>query len=112
MLSKDKRLNLKTDFKWAVSGKVIDTKFAKLYIRVGENTTARIGIASSSKTFKKATDRNRARRLISEAFQSTFSSLPPTINILALPKVGILDVKSGSVLMELTEKLKDAKIIN
>ena len=112
MLPKSSRLNLKKDFKWAVSGKVVDTKFAKLYLKVGENEFPKIGITSSSKTFKKASDRNRARRLISEAFQSIFHFLPSNINILALPKAPILGVKSGDVLIELTERLKDVKIIN
>ena len=112
MLPKPARLNLKKDFKWVASGKPLDTKFAKLFFRMGENQTPRIGIASSSKTFKKATDRNRARRLISAALQSIFYYLPSNINILALPKQAALSVKSGDILLELTEKLKDAKIIN
>lgn len=112
MLSKTFRLNLKKDFKWVVSGKLVDTKFAKLYLKVGENEAPRIGIASSSKTFKKSTERNRARRLVSEAFQSIIHHLPSTINILVLPKAPILGVKSGDVLLDLTEKLKHAKIIN
>ena len=112
MLSKEKRLNLKKDFKWAVSGKLIDTKFAKLYLKVGENTFPRVGIASSSKTFKKATERNKARRLISASLESLYSLLPPTMNILALPKIGVLGVKSGDVLFDLQEKLKDAKVIS
>lgn len=115
MLSKTSRLNLKKDFKWVASGKPLDTKFAKLFLRLGDsstNTGPRVGIASSSKTFKKATERNRARRLVSAAFESLYQSLPATINIVVLPKVQILGVKSGDVLLDLTEKLKDAKIIS
>ena len=112
MLSKKKRLNLKKDFKWAVSGKPIDTKFAKLFIKMGENQTPRVGIASSSKTFKKAVERNRARRLVSSALEVLYSQLPTTINILALPKHSVLGVKSGNVLLDLEESLKNAKIID
>lgn len=112
MLPKPLRLNLKKDFKWVVSGKAIETKFAKLFLRVGDNELPRIGIASSSKTFKKANERNRARRLISAAFESLYQGLPKTINIVALPKSGVLSVKSGDVLLDLEGKLKDAKIIN
>lgn len=112
MLSKTSRLNLKKDFKWVASGKPLDTKFAKLFIKLGENQIPRVGIANSSKTFKKATERNRAMRLISTAFQALYNQLPNTINIVALPKQGVLGVKSGDVLLDLTEKLKDAKIID
>ena len=116
MLPKTSRLNLKKDFKWMISGKPLDTKFAKLFLRLGENQTPMVGIASSSKTFKKATERNRARRLLPAAFESLYRTLTPTINIVALPKATILGVKSSDVLLDLQEKLgsyiKNAKIID
>ncbi len=111
MLPKSQRLNLKTDFKWVASGKKIESKFAKLFIKTGDNAFPRIGIAVSSKYFKKATDRNRARRLVSQALQTTYYQLPTTINIVALPKTGILEVKSADVLADLAESLKNAKVI-
>ena len=106
MLSKDKRLNLKKDFKWAASGKKTETKFLKLFIKMGDNKHPRVGIATSSKAFKKSTQRNRAKRLASVAFESLYSRLPKTANILVLPKVGILEVKSSDVLLDLEEGLK------
>ncbi len=113
MLPKSQRLNLKKDFKWVTAGgKAVDTKFLKLFIIMGENTQPRIGIALSSKNFKKATERNRAKRLTSAAFEPLYGDLPVNINIVALPKTGILGVKSGDVLMDLEDKLKNEKIIN
>lgn len=112
MLPKSRRLNLKTDFKWVASGRRKDTKFVTVFIRIGENTETRVGIATSSKTFKKAHDRNRARRITAAAFESLYNSLPNNINIVALPKAGIALVKSGDVLLDLEESLKDAKIID
>ncbi len=112
MLSKDSRLNLKTDFKRLISGKVIDTKYAKLYIRMSDEEKIKVGIATSSKIFKKAVDRNRARRLISAAIEELYKRLPSSINILALPKVSILSVKSGEVLSNLEEALINGKIIS
>ncbi len=113
MLSKDKRLNLKKDFKWVASGgKSIDTKFTKLFVRIGDNSQAKVGIAVSAKNFKKANDRNRARRLASAAFESLYLSLPKNVNIVALPKAIVTGVKTGDVLLDLEEKLKDEKIIS
>ena len=112
MLPKEKRLNLKKDFKWVAAGKKIDAKFAKLFSRIGDNTNPRIGIAVSSALFKKAVERNRARRLISAALEPLYVKLPKSINIIALPKQTILNLKSGDVLLDLAEKLKDEKIIN
>lgn len=110
MLPKSKRLNLKTDFKWVSSGKKIETKYMKLFLKTGENPPAggpRIGIAVSSQVFKKATQRNRAKRLVSASFESTIHNLPTTVSIVALPKAGILDVKSSDVLSDLKNALKD-----
>jgi len=112
MLPKLKRLNLKKDFKWVVSGKKIDSKYAKLFIRIGDNLNPRIGIAVASSLFKKATERNRARRLISAALEPLYEKLPKSINIVALPKAIIDKVKSGDVLLDLESKLKHEKIIS
>ncbi len=112
MLPKEKRLNLKYDFKWVAAGKPLDTKFVKLFIRLGDNQNPKIGISASSKNFKEAHQRNQARRLLSAAFEALYLNLPPAINIVALPKAPILGVKSGDVLLDLQERLKDEKIIN
>lgn len=111
MLPKSQRLNLKKDFKWAASGKKLETKYAKFFVRFGENQFPRIGIAVSSKVFKNATDRNRAKRLISAAVESLYSSLPNSINIVALPKHGVIEVKSGLVLLDLEEALKNKDLL-
>ncbi len=112
MLPKSKRLNLKKDFKRIASGKKIETKYLKLFIKHADNKSPKIGIAVSSESFKKATQRNRAKRLVSYAFQSTYYQLPTTINIVALPKSSILGVKSADVLLDLEKALKDAKVLN
>ena len=112
MLPKPKRLNLKKDFKWVAAGKKLETKYLRLFFREGINPFPRIGIAASSKFFKKAHERNRARKLTSAAFEAHYSLLPLHLNIVALPKQGILDVKSGTVFSDLELSLKDAKIID
>ncbi|MBI2600100.1 ribonuclease P protein component [Candidatus Daviesbacteria bacterium] len=111
MLSKDKRLNLKTDFKWVATGDKVETKFAKLFVKNGQNAQARLGIALSGKSFNKANERNRARRLMSKGFEGLYDKLPKDINIIALPKHAILEVKSQEVLSDLEEGLKKAEII-
>lgn len=112
MLAKSKRLNLKRDFKWVASGKKIETKFAKLFIRIGDNEFPKVGIALSSSLFKRATERNKARRVLSAALESLYSKLPQSINIVALPKPGILKVKSADVFLDLETVLRNEKIIH
>lgn len=115
MLARSKRLNLKKDFKWVAQGKKIDTQFAKLFIRFGDPSASpapRVGIAVSSSLFKKATARNRARRLVSAALETLYPSFPQSINIIALPKYRVLEVKSADVLKDLEKVLKGEKIIS
>lgn len=112
MLPKSQRLNLKKDFKWVATGNKLETRYLRLFIKTGDNVTPRIGIAVSGKSFKKAHERNRARRLATEAFHNTYYLLPNTINIVALPKEGILSVKSQDILLDLEEVLKNEKIIS
>ncbi len=95
-----------------IIGKFIDSKYARLYIRLGNNQFSKIGITASSKIFKKAVLRNKARRLMSAALEPLYGKLPKSINILALPKVTILGVKSGDVLLDLEQVLTNEKIIN
>lgn len=111
MLSKDKRLNLKKDFKWVAAGKRLETKYIKLFIKQGDNLIARVGIATSGKVFSKASDRNKARRLVSAAFEMLYTKLSDNINIVALPKSQVINVKSGEVFLDLEEGLKRERII-
>ncbi|EKD84579.1 MAG: hypothetical protein ACD_38C00193G0008 [uncultured bacterium] len=112
MLPKPQRLNLKKDFKWVASGRKLETQYLKLFVKTGSNQIPKVGIAISAKSFNKANERNRARRLVSSAFESVYLNLPENINILVLPKRGVLNVKSDLVLLDLEELLKHEKIIN
>ncbi|MBI2019633.1 ribonuclease P protein component [Candidatus Daviesbacteria bacterium] len=112
MLPKSQRLNLKKDFKWVAGGRRLESKYLKLFIRLGENEFPKVGVAVSSKVFKKATERNKAKRLVSAVFEALYGRLPNAVNIVALPKAGISKVKSGDVLLEVEEILKSEKIIN
>lgn len=120
MLPKPQRLNLKKDFKQVAAGKKLESKYLKLFIakqdqrsviRLGTNEISKVGIAVSSKTFGKASARNRARRLTSAAFEALYSTLPKGINILALPKAGISNVKSQDVLLDLESVLREERIL-
>ena len=111
MLPKSQRLNLKKDFKWVAAGKKLETKYLKLFIKLGDNQIPKVGVAVSSKTFAKATERNRARRIVAAAVESLYQNLPNNINIIALPKAGVINVKSGDVLLDLEEGLKKEKIL-
>ena len=111
MLPKPSRLNLKKDFKRVATGKKLESKFLTLFLKTEENQIPKIGIATSTKNFKKAHERNRARRLTSFAFETLYSKLPTNISIVALPKAPILNVKSQDVVLDLQEKLKNNNLL-
>lgn len=111
MLPKKKRLNLKKDFSWVASGRKSGNDLIKLFFRFGNNEEPRIGIALSKSTFKKATDRNRARRLISSGFEALFNKLPPKINIVAMPREEILKADSEKVKEVLEDLLEKEKTL-
>jgi len=97
-----------------VAGKKLETKYLKVFIKEGDLLTSsgpRIGIATASKSFKKARERNRARRLASAAFEALILRLPKSLNIVVLPKQSIVDVKSGTVLFDLENKLKQEGVL-
>lgn len=103
MLPRNNRLNLKVDFKWVSSGKRLEAVWAKLFFRLGQVKNPRVGIATSSKVFKRAVDRNRARRLLSKGFENLYDNLIEGVNIVALPKDKILSMTA----VELEKELKD-----
>lgn len=106
MLPKQKRLNLKYDFKWVSTGKKIDGSLIKLFIKPGENNFPRLGISVSAKVFRKAIDRNRARRLVSTAFEDLYNRLDNNLNIIALPKIGVLKKSSDEIKSEIDKMLR------
>lgn len=105
MLSKNKRLNLSTDFEWIKSGTVIQTPHFKLFSKFGDNQLARVGVAIVSKQFPKAVQRNRAKRIIFSAFEKIYETLPQNLNIIALPNKGIDKVKSEDLILEIKKAL-------
>lgn len=109
MLSKDKRLNLSVDFEWVRLGKTVQTSYFKLFGRFGDNKFAKVGVASISKQFPKAVQRNKAKRIMFSAFEKIYDSLPCNFNIMALPNKGIDNVKSEDLAEELSKAL--SKII-
>lgn len=111
MLAKEKRLNLKKDFTWVASGQKTENDLLKLFFRFGNNNQPKVGIAVSSKTFKQAVERNRARRVVSFGMETFYGMLPASINIVAMPKATTLKIKSKELVVSLEALLKRSKIL-
>lgn len=103
MLPKKNRLDLKKSYSYVAVGKRVEGANIKLFYRFSDSTWPLVGISTSAKMFKKAVDRNRARRLLSAAFENLYQKLPKSINIVALPKSGILKMGSSEAVKEVEE---------
>lgn len=111
MLPKNKRLNLKKSFKWVVAGQRLGNNYLNLYFRSGENTVPLVGIATSKSDFRKATERNRARRLVSTGFEALYDKLPGGVNMVAMPRRDVLELTSAQVSGVLEELLQKGKVL-
>ena len=106
MLPKEKRLNLKKNFNFVVSGRKTETPSLRLYFRKGENQDPLVGIALAKKNFRKATERNKAKRLTSRAIESLYQNLRKGLNLVIMPKREVLQ-RDQEVLKEELESVKD-----
>lgn len=111
MLPKKERLNLRTDFSRVAKGHKLEGSLFKIFFCFGENKLPLIGIAAGKTVFKKAVERNRARRLISFAFEDIYEKLPKNVNIIALPKKEVLTKNSAEVSVLLKELLEKEKLL-
>ncbi|MCH8244579.1 ribonuclease P protein component [Patescibacteria group bacterium] len=102
-LPAEKRLKLARDFR-AVSRSQRSVKEGKLLFKAkaSQKNLSRFGIVVSKSVAKKAVDRNRLRRLLSEALraqQDSFKS-PYDIVLVALPGFSLKDLHEAQSIIE------------
>lgn len=103
MLPKSARLNLKYSFKKVSSGKRAETAHLKImYIFEGDNPPL-VGVAISSKSFKKAVERNKAKRVVFGAAALRYSELQRGLNLVIMPKPTVLESNVEAIAKELDE---------
>lgn len=94
-----------------MGGQRAETSLYKMFWRFGDNTQPLVSITASSKIFKKAVERNRARRLVSAAIQPLYPLLLVNLNMVIMPKYQLLSNSSVEILQELKGSIGKAKII-
>lgn len=107
MLSKTQRLNLSKDFRFIAKGRKVETPSLKLMFKILDDTIPLIGIALSKSNFKRAHERNQARRKVSAAIESVYPSLKRGLNLVIMPKAQIINKDKN----ELADELKNVKDI-
>ncbi len=101
MLARANRLNISKSFKFVAAGSKRETPHLKVFYKFGENEDPLVGIALSKKVLAKAVDRNRAKRMISRVVENEFLRLRKNLNLVIMPKEGILECKSSDLVKEL-----------
>lgn len=105
MLPKNKRLNLRTNFSWIVKGKKTETKHFRVFFRIGTNTHPLVGVAIKTSFFKKAYERNLAKRIALTVLGIIYDKLPNAQNLVIMPKER-LDEVSVEALTEEVDGIK------
>ncbi|EKD90872.1 MAG: hypothetical protein ACD_30C00074G0007 [uncultured bacterium] len=101
MLPKAKRLNLSKDFKFVASGVKINTHNFKVMYKFKGEEEPLVGVAISKQNFKKAVDRNRAKRLCFEVLKKIYPSLKRGLNLVIMPRAQILQGSTDDLSLEL-----------
>lgn len=101
MLPKEKRLNISKSFKFVSTGTSSSTASFKLFYRVSGYGTPLVGIAMSKRQFRKANQRNKAKRLSSLAIENLYGKLRMGLNLVIMPKESIFKKDQEGLVKEL-----------
>ncbi len=78
--------------------------------RLGDGSEGQVGTVASKKTFHDAVDRNRARRLLREAYRRSREHLLPGVRLVLLGRRRILGAGSAEVAGEFRKACMKAGI--
>lgn len=68
-----------------------------MWLRPGEGASLRLGVVASKRTFRRAVDRARAKRLLREAFRLNRGRLDGAYDVVLVARRRILEVKRPAV---------------
>lgn len=102
------RLKSRQDFQFVYeNGKSLADRRLVLYYVSKPNQLSRVGF-SAGKKLGKAVIRNRAKRLLREAFRNCYSEIRPGFDIILIGRKGTINVKEQVVERSLVELLEKA----
>jgi ribonuclease P protein component len=106
MLPRANRLTLKIDFKKVLKNKsyIHSQYFTAASLKEDSNQNIRIGIIVANKVSKRATERNRIKRVIRETAHKLLNTLPQNLSVVVLTKPTSVEVENKIL-------AKDAEVI-
>lgn len=112
MLPFKNRLTRKEDFQLVhKNGKFFSVKSLSLLCLPNNLTQTRIGFVVSKKNLKKATDRNRIRRFLREAFRQKIANIKPGLDIVVHSKLE-KSAKLKEIETLVNDLLRKSKLLN
>ncbi len=78
-------------------GRRVVGAYVVLWVRQDPEAGRRVAVVASKRTFRRAVDRNRARRLMREAFRLNRDYLVASIDVVLIGRRRLLDVKRQAV---------------
>lgn len=86
------------------------TRYFVMWTRQTEETRGQLGVVAAKRSFRRAVDRNRARRLLREAYRLNHPSLLPDVDLILLARHPILGVKMAEVSRAFVTCCRQARI--
>ncbi len=82
-----------------------------LWVRREADARGRVGVVASKRTFRRAVDRNRARRLLREAFRRHRHGLRSDVDLVLLARRRILEARAADVERDLLRVGREAGLL-
>ena len=99
-------------FKEAFDGGVKHVgKFMVMWLRSGDDAGLRLGVVASKRTFRRAVDRARAKRMLREAYRLNRFRLVGDCDVILVARHRILDAHLGDIQEELLALARKGKIL-
>jgi len=113
MLPKVSRLSKAPDFKKVKEeGKLLQSEdFGLAYFTRGDVLPSKFGFVVSTKISKKATERNRVKRMLRESVRKVISEVKPGVDILFLGKKSLLKTTFDKTTKEVRQSLVKANLL-
>jgi ribonuclease P protein component len=81
-----------------------------MWVTHGADAGRRAGVVVSKRTFRRAVDRNRAKRLLREAFRLSRHAIAPDVDVILIARAGIAGKDCRDVMCDLEAAYRRAKV--
>ncbi|MEI7901739.1 MAG: ribonuclease P protein component [bacterium] len=81
-----------------------------MWVMCTSDAGRRVGVVVSKRTFRRAVDRNRAKRLMREAFRLSRHNLMPQVDMILIARAGIAGKRCQEVMQDFEQVCRRARV--